>query len=54
MLKPNQVLLYGSLDPNLQVLFDEHTRVIAYPSPIDTWRDAKRMRIDPLVKGTLF
>ena len=54
ILKPNHVLLYGSLDPNLQALFDEQTRVIAYPSPIDTLRDAKRRRIDPLVKGTLF
>ena len=54
ILKPNLVLLYGSLEPTLQSLFDEHTRVIAYPSPVDSIRNAKRTLVDPQGIQTLF
>jgi len=54
ILKPNHVLLYGSLDTTLQSLFDEHTRVIAYRSPIDILRVARCAGGEPPVTPTLF
>jgi hypothetical protein len=54
ILKPNLVLLYGSLEPNLQSLFAEHTRVMTYPSPVDNIRNAKRALVGPPDNQTLF
>jgi hypothetical protein len=54
ILQPDRVLLYGSSDPTLQSLFDEHTRVTAYRSPIDILRDAKSPHSQPSQAATLF
>lgn len=40
-LKPKNVILYGSVDPNLQSLFESRTNLHTFKSPIDVQRSFK-------------